>query len=71
MSARTHTRPHPATTGGVDRRLPWWALVLPTVAFGTLLLLILNPADAQAASGNPAIRHLFEGVRQALLYWVL
>ena len=37
MSAHTHTRPHPAPRGGVDTRLPWWALALPTLAFVALL----------------------------------
>ncbi|MEU6066266.1 hypothetical protein ABZ864_17770 [Streptomyces sp. NPDC047082] len=64
MSARTHTRPHPATTGGVDIRLPWWALALPALAFVTLLLLILNPSDAHAATGDPAVTHLVERVQQ-------
>jgi hypothetical protein len=63
MSAPTHTRPHPATTGGVGARLPWWALALPTLAFITLLVLILNPSDAHAASGDPAVTHLLEQVR--------
>jgi hypothetical protein len=64
MSARTHTRPHPAPRGGVDIRLPWWALALPTFAFVTLLVLILNPSDAHAATGDPAITHLLERVQR-------
>ncbi|MET8904046.1 hypothetical protein [Streptomyces sp. NPDC004538] len=60
MSAPTYTRPPRATRGGVDSRLPWWALALPVLAFVTLLLLILNPADAQAATEQPAIAHLLE-----------
>jgi hypothetical protein len=64
MSAPTHTPPHPATRGRVDIRLPWWALALPTLAFITLLALILNPSDAHAASGDPAITQLIERVRQ-------
>jgi hypothetical protein len=52
----------------VDIRLPWWALALPTLAFVTLLLMILNPADAHAATGDPAITHLFERVQQAVLH---
>ncbi|MER5754782.1 hypothetical protein [Streptomyces sp. NPDC002088] len=63
MSAPTHTRPHPATTGRVDIRLPWWALALPALAFITLLALILNPAEAQAATGDPAITHFLERVQ--------
>lgn len=66
MPAHTHTRLQSATTGGVDIRLPWWALALPTLAFITLLALILNPTDAHAASGDPAITHLFERVQQLL-----
>jgi hypothetical protein len=67
MSAPTHTRPHPATTGGVGVQLPWWAVALPALGFVTLLLLILNPAQAQAAGGDPAIAHLLEHLQQALL----
>ncbi|MEV6181595.1 hypothetical protein [Streptomyces sp. NPDC052015] len=66
MSAPTHTRPHPATPGGVGTRLPWWALALPTLAFVTLLALILHPSDAHAATGDPAIAHLVERVRDLL-----
>ncbi|MFF4043110.1 hypothetical protein [Streptomyces sp. NPDC001816] len=66
MPARTHTRPHPATTGSVDTRLPWWALALPTLAFVALLTLILNPSDAHAATGDPAITQLFARVQQLL-----
>ncbi|MGW0839725.1 hypothetical protein ACWD26_06140 [Streptomyces sp. NPDC002787] len=66
MSARTHTRPHPATTSTVHIRLPWWAVALPALGFVALLLLILNPAQAQAASGDPAIAHLLERIQQAL-----
>ncbi|MGY3200825.1 hypothetical protein [Streptomyces sp. TE5632] len=66
MSASTHTRPHPALRGGVDSRLPWWALALPTLAFGTLLALILNPADAHAVTAEPGITHLLERVQQLI-----
>jgi len=66
MSAPAHTPPHPASRGGVDIRLPWWALALPTLAFIVLLALMLNPTDAQAAAGDPAITHLFERVQQLM-----
>ncbi|MGA5728046.1 hypothetical protein ACPCI1_05295 [Streptomyces seoulensis] len=58
MPAPAHTRPHPAGT-----RLPWWALVLPVLAFVALLLLIMNPADAHAASGDPALAQILERAR--------
>ncbi len=61
MSAPTHTRPPQATRGGVDIRLPWWALALPVLAFVTLLLLILNPAEAHAAADEPALAPSWSG----------
>ncbi|QYX81076.1 hypothetical protein [Streptomyces akebiae] len=66
MSARTHPRPHPATTSGVGVRLPWWAVALPALGFVTLLLLISNPAQAQAASGDPVIPDIVERIQHAL-----
>ncbi|MEU6543658.1 hypothetical protein [Streptomyces sp. NPDC046859] len=64
MSAPAHTPPRPAATGRADIRLPWWALALPTLAFVTLLLLILNPSEAQAAPAEPGISLLLERVQQ-------
>ncbi|MGC0378173.1 MULTISPECIES: hypothetical protein [unclassified Streptomyces] len=66
MSARTHTPPHPAPRGAVTTRLPWWALALPTLAFVALLTLVLNPADAHAAVGDPALTHLVERAQQLI-----
>ncbi|MFC9277731.1 hypothetical protein [Streptomyces collinus] len=69
MPARTHSRPHPAPSGGgVDIRLRWWALALPTLAFIMLFALILNPSQAHAASGDPAITQLLERVQQFLAH---
>ncbi|MEW2625813.1 hypothetical protein [Streptomyces sp. NPDC048106] len=67
MPARTPFRTHPATTGGVDIRLRWWALALPVLAFGILFLLILNPSDAHAANADPAIAHLVERAQRLLM----
>ncbi|SEQ61800.1 hypothetical protein SAMN04487983_1006216 [Streptomyces sp. yr375] len=66
MSAPTHTRPRSAVSAGVGTRLPWWALALPTLAFITLFVLILNPADAHAATGDPAITRLVEHIQQLI-----
>ncbi|MBD0842395.1 MULTISPECIES: hypothetical protein [unclassified Streptomyces] len=66
MSAPTHIRPRPASRGGVDSRLPWWALALPVLAFVALLALILKPSEAQAATADPAITQLFERVQHLL-----
>ncbi|KUM82253.1 hypothetical protein J7F01_21365 [Streptomyces sp. ISL-22] len=67
MSARMHTSPHPASTGRSGVRLPWWALALPTLAFITLLTLILNPSEAHAATAEPAITQLFERIQQLIM----
>ncbi|MFH8977702.1 hypothetical protein [Streptomyces sp. NPDC017890] len=66
MSAPTHIRPPQTTRGGVEIRLPWWALALPVLAFVALLLLILNPVEAHATAGEPEIAHLLERVRQLI-----
>ncbi|MFD5742063.1 hypothetical protein ACFXJM_33805 [Streptomyces massasporeus] len=66
MSAPTHTRPHPVAPAGAAGRLPWWALALPVLAFTALLALILNPSDAHAATGDPAITRLFAYVQQLM-----
>lgn len=66
MSAHIPTRPRTAPRGGVDIRLPWWALALPTLAFFVLLALILNPTDAHAASGDPAVTQLLERLQQLI-----
>lgn len=66
MSARTHTRPHPATTGVVGSRLPWWALALPALAFVVLLVLIQNPAGAHASTGDPSVAGLLTRAQQLM-----
>ena len=66
MSARTPTRPATPADGGMDVRLPWWAVALPALAFVALLLLLAGPSDAQAASGSGALSQFLELVRQVL-----
>ncbi|MDK0518719.1 hypothetical protein [Streptomyces sp. ML-6] len=64
MAAPTHHHPrttHPAT-GGVEVRLPWWAVALPALAFAALMLLIIGTGDAQAATADPAIDRLLARV---------
>ncbi|MFF8947015.1 hypothetical protein ACF1A5_33115 [Streptomyces sp. NPDC014864] len=66
MPAHTHTRPRPATTGGAGTRLPWWALALPALAFAALLALMLNPSNAHAATGDPAITRLLQRAQELI-----
>lgn len=66
MSARTHTRPATPADGGMDVRLPWWAVALPALAFVSLLLLLAGPSDAHAASGSGALSQFLELLRQTL-----
>ncbi|MEV7882139.1 hypothetical protein [Streptomyces microflavus] len=44
----------------VETRLPWWAVALPAVAFAALLLMIMSPGQAQAATADPALGQLIE-----------
>ncbi|MFG2878038.1 hypothetical protein ACGFYU_24050 [Streptomyces sp. NPDC048337] len=58
MSAPTHTRSLPtrpgpaARAGAAEARLHWWALALPALAFGLLLLLLAGSGEAHAESGE-------------------
>ncbi|ARE77146.1 hypothetical protein ACFVZ8_33610 [Streptomyces sp. NPDC059558] len=66
MSAPTHLRPLPPgpsaprararattrATTGAGTRLHWWALALPALAFGLLLLLLAGSGEAHAATGE-------------------
>ncbi|GAA2990247.1 hypothetical protein [Streptomyces fulvorobeus] len=58
MPARTHTRSTTPAADGVEIRLPWWAVVLPALAFAALLLLIAGPGEARAATGDPSLGRL-------------
>ncbi|GGR90716.1 hypothetical protein ACFCXH_20835 [Streptomyces nojiriensis] len=59
MSAPTHigpltpgpSRPRARATGA-STRLHWWALALPALAFGLLLLLLAGSGEAHAATGE-------------------
>ncbi|MYW28577.1 hypothetical protein GT040_04670 [Streptomyces sp. SID2119] len=51
--------PRPAADRG-EIRLPWWAVVLPAVAFAALLFMIMSPGQAQAATADPALGQLIE-----------
>ncbi|CAL9397715.1 hypothetical protein C1708_25480 [Streptomyces sp. DH-12] len=66
MSARTHSRPAQAPRAGAATRLPWWALALPALAFVALLALVLDPADAHATAGEPALTLLVERAQQLM-----
>ena len=68
MPAPPHTSsPRPAS-GTVEVRLPWWAVVLPSLAFAALLLLIVGPGRAHAATGDPAIGQLLGWILDLLTF---
>jgi hypothetical protein len=60
MSARTQNWTTAPARGSAEVRLPWWAIALPAIAFAALLLLIVGPSDASAATGSQS------GVAQVL-----
>ncbi|GAA4791726.1 MULTISPECIES: hypothetical protein [Streptomyces] len=67
MPVPTHTRPRPPAAAGT--RLPWWALVLPALAFAALLALITATGAVQAgdgAQGAGAVGALLAQVRETL-----
>ncbi|WP_327711792.1 hypothetical protein OG912_28195 [Streptomyces sp. NBC_00464] len=66
MPARTHTSSTRPDAAGIEVRLPWWAVALPAVAFGALLLLMAGPGQAQAAAGDPAVGRLLERIMELL-----
>jgi type VI protein secretion system component VasF len=69
MSASSYTRRDqgaPRASASVEIQLPWWAIALPAIAFAALLLLILNPADAHAASGDPMVTHVLERIQETV-----
>ncbi|MFF3014986.1 hypothetical protein [Streptomyces sp. NPDC057939] len=62
-TARPARRRTPAHTGA-NARLHWWALALPALAFGLLLLLLAGSGQAHAAPAEPS--GLIEVGRQLL-----
>ncbi|WP_432151757.1 hypothetical protein [Streptomyces sp. bgisy029] len=57
---RPATASHRPAADRVEIRLPWWAVALPAVAFAALLLMIMSPGQAQAATADPALGQLIE-----------
>ncbi|MCY0941856.1 hypothetical protein O1W17_41815 [Streptomyces sp. H34-S5] len=55
--------------GGADARLHWWALALPALAFGLLLLLLAGSGEARAATpdgGGPGLVQVAEQLLRAV-----
>ncbi|MDF9812431.1 hypothetical protein [Streptomyces sp. SPB162] len=55
---QAHTRPSRHSVGrgvgGVQTRLPWWAVALPALAFAALLMLIAGPGQTDTGAAEPA-----------------
>ncbi|EDY45436.1 hypothetical protein [Streptomyces sp. SPB074] len=60
MSTQVHSRGEPTSSAPAQSRLPWWALVLPTLAFLVLLALVAQPAQAHAAVTAPGLAGLLD-----------
>ncbi|HEV7629255.1 MAG TPA: hypothetical protein VGO89_22405, partial [Streptomyces sp.] len=79
MTARARTHASPGVTAARKHippvagqtRLPWWAAVLPVLAFAMLLGLLLGGGEASAAqqqaAGGDLLAQILERVEQALL----
>ncbi|KAF4409136.1 MULTISPECIES: hypothetical protein [Streptomyces] len=69
MSAGTQAPFHQPASHTRQTRLPWWAVVLPALAFAVLLGLLVGAPEAQAATGGPAaFAHFLEQLRDVLLH---
>ncbi|MFG3255460.1 hypothetical protein [Streptomyces sp. NPDC048172] len=74
MTAPAHTtaatphRPGSTAPGGVQTRLPWWAVLLPAAAFVALLVLLVGGGEANAAEqpGGSLFVTVLEQLRDAL-----
>ncbi|MFI1967159.1 hypothetical protein ACH429_24080 [Streptomyces pathocidini] len=68
MSARTHPWTTPPARGSYETRLPWWAIALPSVAFAALLMLLVGPSGAHAATNGaePGLGLVLERVQEVL-----
>ncbi|MEV7871719.1 hypothetical protein AB0P17_37735 [Streptomyces sp. NPDC088124] len=67
MPARTHSRSHsPLPSGGVETRLPWWSVALPSIAFVVLFLLVADPAQAHAVPADPTVGRILEQLHLTL-----
>lgn len=66
MSARTHPSSPASAAGGVDVRLPWWAVALPVVAFVVLLVVMTGTGEAHAATADPAVGAFLDRIHQTL-----
>ncbi|MEU0668775.1 hypothetical protein ABZ508_26780 [Streptomyces lavendulocolor] len=79
MPARTYPRRTPAAItataatgdargagGTAVTRLPWWAVVLPVLAFAVLFGLIAGGGEAHATDGDPAVGRILERIQHTL-----
>ncbi|MFD7099414.1 hypothetical protein [Streptomyces xanthophaeus] len=70
MSAPTHPRSLPSghrAGAGADARLHGWALALPALGFGLMLLLLAGSAEAHAAAGEATgLLHVTQQVLRAV-----
>ncbi|MEU3462511.1 hypothetical protein ABZ721_21555 [Streptomyces sp. NPDC006733] len=74
---QAHTRPSRQPVGrgagGVQTRLPWWAVALPALAFAALLMLIAGPGQTDTGAAHSAgdviarVADALPGIAQRLL----
>ncbi|WP_328722460.1 hypothetical protein OHT52_25130 [Streptomyces sp. NBC_00247] len=68
MPAPTNPRPARGPAAGSPVRLPWWAVVLPVLAFAALLLVMADPEQAHAVSTDPGFGRFVERALDQLSY---
>lgn len=56
---------HPQTSKQTQTRLPWWAVVLPALAFAALLTLVAVPGQTDPSAAEP-LAHLLGRITEAI-----
>lgn len=65
MAALTDITSPPRRRGDAGARLPWWAVVLPALAFAALLMLIVGSGAHDTEQGS-SVGRMLEQVEAAL-----
>jgi hypothetical protein len=65
MTAQCGSRSRSTARSG--RGLPWWAVVLPSVACFTLLMLLVEPGQAHAAASDGTLTRILQELHLTLL----
>ncbi len=67
MAPRSTVRSAHPMAAPVSKRLPWWAVVLPALAFAALLAVATGSAHADAGAAGVPVAQLLHRLGEAVL----